>query len=191
LTQPAVHWPRVLADLAQALSCSVGEPLARQLGVPAVLVRCWLAGAEPARRDRDMLLARWRVLTGRPVEFVPLQPATRPTALPASVAIGQPSLASPLLGPLNGAVPQPVGATASIVHWLRSAQGAWVKACDLRQDARRPDVFYTPQEVGSCLAKMRKRRQVETDAEQEPMQYRLAVQPGRPIRLHFRVRTAT
>jgi hypothetical protein len=162
LTAPPISWPQVLADLAQALRSTVGEPLARELNVPGVLLRCWLAGAEPNQRDRAMLLSRWRVLTMRPVEFVPRREVPRQLQqhVPAVVAEQYPGLLDPLVGPLAGP-PQPMGATASCVHKLREAAGAWVAPAELRPDAARPDVTYTPQVVSSVLAKLQDRHVVE------------------------------
>lgn len=172
---PAHHWPVVLADIAAALGVVVGEPLARQLMVPGVVVRCWLAGAEPTRKDGEMLLSRWRVLTMRPVEFAPkvvLAPHARAQSVTVLSAAEQPALASPLLGPLEGKVVQPAGCTATVMHWLREARGAWVRAQVLRVDIQRQDVVHSRQAVSSVLAKLQERQLAESSGPRRPIQYR-------------------
>lgn len=81
---PVVHpidWPAVLADIAYQLGemdpttqrrTPLGRRLlARELNVADGTVRGWQEGSEPRHADGEMLLARWRALTGKPQEFAP------------------------------------------------------------------------------------------------------------------------
>ena len=76
-----IDWPAVLGDIAYQLGpldangltrTPLGRRLlAQQLGVPDGTVRGWMDGSEPRHTDGEMLLDRWRALTGKPREFAP------------------------------------------------------------------------------------------------------------------------
>ena len=79
---PAIHWPRLLGDLAYLLGdelpgTTAREPaplgaLAFDLAVPRSTLRGWLEGAEPKHNDGEALLMRWCALTGKARAFEPL-----------------------------------------------------------------------------------------------------------------------
>jgi hypothetical protein len=79
-----IDWPRLLSDLAYLLGeaapngigprvpCNI-QALADHLSVPRGTLRGWIDGSEPKHADGEQLLDRWRVLTGKPREFAPLE----------------------------------------------------------------------------------------------------------------------
>ena len=79
---PAIHWPRLLGDLAYLLGdelpgTTAREPaplgtLAEFLAVPRSTLRGWLEGAVTRHNDGEALLVRWCALTGRARLYAPL-----------------------------------------------------------------------------------------------------------------------
>ena len=92
MSEPRIDWPAVLGDLAYQLGdpapgnpdarvpCSQ-ERLASALGVARGTLRGWMDGSEPKHGDGEKLLDRWRVLTGKPRIFAPLE--RRPLSAPS------------------------------------------------------------------------------------------------------------
>lgn len=80
----SIDWPRVLGDIAHLLGdpehgnpdarvpCSQ-ERLSTALDVPRGTLRGWMDGSEPKHGDGQRLLQRWHAMTGKALEFAPLE----------------------------------------------------------------------------------------------------------------------
>jgi hypothetical protein len=79
-----IDWPRLLEDIAYMLGeVDESNPAARTpvstarlavlLATPRGTLIGWMDGSEPKHADGERLIDRWRVLTGKPREFAPME----------------------------------------------------------------------------------------------------------------------